>query len=125
MRCQKAHGLLVTSGMNRSIRTYGFAMSFLWLFSSVACTHSAMRGTVVMTAGPDRVHVCLGANEVKVGDTVVGYRDVCGDKGTQPVRCTRKVVAHGVVVEVLDDHYSVVRTTDGDFEEHDVVEKAP
>lgn len=77
-----------------------------------------------MKAGADRVHVCLGSDEVAVGDGVVGYRDDCGDKNAQPVRCTRKIVGHGVVIEILNDHYSVVRVTDGDLEEHDIVAKS-
>ncbi len=41
------------------------------------CAHSLMRGSVAMKANDEEAHVCMGNTEVKVGDRVVLYKNVC------------------------------------------------
>jgi hypothetical protein len=71
-------------------------------------------------------HVCLGEGEVAVGDTVRLFDNVCvpGPKPSIP-SCKKVFVADGSVVELLDEHYSIVRFPAGTaFKEGQTVEKA-
>lgn len=90
-------------------------------------SHATMRGTVVMKVSATDAHVCLGDREVSVGDEVSLVRHRC-DPTTKAVaseRCKRSVVATGRVVELVNEHYSVVRFPAGvAFEEGDTVERA-
>lgn len=94
------------------------------------CAHQAMRGSIAMKTGENEAHVCLGKGEVKAGDRVAVYRNVCVAKGggtrtSGPAgSCEKKEVGMGSVLEVLNDHYSVVKFDAGvQPEEGLVVEK--
>ena len=92
------------------------------------CTHSVMRGTVAMKTSDSEAHVCMGQGEVKAGDRVTLFRNVC----TPPVStrvpgrvlCEKREIGKGTVQEVLNEHYSVVKFDPGvQFEEGTFVEK--
>jgi hypothetical protein len=88
-----------------------------------ACTHSMMRGSVVMRTTDTDAHVCLGRGEVAVGDHVHLIHNDCA--GSKPTQCHRVPVADGTVLELFDDHYSLVRFPSGTtFAEGDTVERA-
>lgn len=88
-------------------------------FAMSACAHSAMRGTVAMKLDSDKAHVCLGKGEVKAGDKVVISKNECAPKRS----CRIVPVGEGEVVELLNDHYSVVKAPGVAFEEGYMVVK--
>ena len=94
--------------------------------------HASMRGSVVMKATDTDAHVCLGQGEVKTGDIVRLFRNVCVDPRASANNghvspgnmCHREKEADGVVVSVFNEHYSLVRFPAGTpFTEGDTVEK--
>ena len=78
-----------------------------------------MRGSVAMKISPNEAHVCLGKGEVKAGDKVTISKNECVPKQS----CRLVKVGEGEVVEVLNDHYSVVKAEGVPLEEGYVVEK--
>lgn len=105
------------------------------LFSAsllAGCAHSTMRGSVAMKANDGEAHVCMGDKEVKAGDRVALFKNVCtgarsggriGDSAA-PTSCTKKKLGEGTVERALNEHYSVVKVDPGvQFEEGTVVEK--
>jgi hypothetical protein len=89
-----------------------------------ACAHQMMRGSVVMKTNDTDAHVCLGSGEVAVGDRVHLIHNDCTSAG-KPAACRRVSVADGTVVELFDDHYSLVRFPTGTaFAEGDTIERA-
>ena len=91
------------------------------------CAHNVMRGSVAMKTSENEAHVCLGKGEVKAGDRVTLYQNVC-DKGGRASggggSCEKKEAGMGSVLEVLNEHYSVVRFDQGvRFAEGSFVEK--
>jgi hypothetical protein len=91
---------------------------------AAACTHQMMRGSVVMKTTDTDAHVCLGRGEVAVGDHVHLIHNDCST-GSKPGQCRRVTVGDGTVVELFDDHYSLVRFPAGTaFGEGDTVERA-
>lgn len=99
-------------------------------FSFAGCaSHSMMRGSVAMKIAPNKAHVCLGNGEVKIGDKVNAYRNVCPDVGVVaghqiPRRnCTKEKIGGGTVTELLNEHYSEVTFDEGvKFNEGTIVE---
>jgi len=91
------------------------------------CAHSVMRGSVAMKISDTEAHVCMNKDEAKVGDHVVLYANVCSpktprDKGA--LACVKTAKGHGVVTEIINDHYSLVKFDTGiKFEEGNFVEK--
>ncbi len=109
-------------------------IQFIAVFGIAAltgCAHSTMRGSVAMKASDSEAHVCMGEQEVRVGDKVVFFKNVCpkpksgvqiglGDSGG----CRKEKVGDGSVTRILNDHYSVVQVSpDVKFEEGNIVEK--
>jgi hypothetical protein len=94
--------------------------------------HSIMRGSVAMKTGDDTAHVCLGDNEVKAGDRVVAFKNVCKnnkmDETTRShlsVSCKKEKIGEGSVVKILNEHYSEIKFDAGvPFTEGTIVEKA-
>lgn len=95
-------------------------------FSGCA-THSVMRGTVAMKVSDNEAHVCMNKEEIKTGDHLVLYKNVCEarDRGDRATTVCKKVEAgHGEITQILNDHYSAVKFPSGTkFSEGDVVEK--
>lgn len=94
------------------------------------CTHSLMRGTVAMKISEDEAHVCLGKGEVKTGDRVNIFKNVCANRGGSNLidgtagTCEIKQLGMGTVKDILNDHYSVVKFDPGvQFEEGTLVER--
>jgi hypothetical protein len=89
-----------------------------------ACSHQMMRGSVVMKTTDTDAHVCLGKGEVAVGDRVHLIHNDCS-AGSKPGQCRRVTGGDGTVVELFDDHYSLVRFPPGTaFAEGDTIERA-
>ena len=99
--------------------------------SLMGCAHGTMRGSVAMKASDQEAHVCLGDSEVKAGDPVALYKNVCsGSKGGGKSGegsnggCTKVKLGEGVVERTLNEHYSVVKVNPGvQFQEGTIVEK--
>ncbi len=93
------------------------------------CAHGVMRGSVAMKTSDNEAHVCMGKGEVKEGDRVTLFKNVCvgkdgGVRNSGGVNCQKKELGKGVVQEVLNEHYSVVKFDPGiQFEEGTFVEK--
>jgi len=68
-----------------------------------SCAHTFMRGTVAMKINEKVAHVCLGSNDVKVGDQFEFYDN-----------CEFKLIGKGTVTKLKNSHYSEV-VTDGSF----------
>jgi len=93
------------------------------------CAHSAMRGSVAMKTGPQEAHVCLGDKEVKPGDRVNLFENRCKDIGGAKSGgrsiCQKVKVGEGWVTELLNEHYSVIKTEPNvAFSEGTIVEKS-
>lgn len=98
------------------MRNYVLA-AFAAIALTSACAHSAMRGSVAMKTAPGEAHVCLGKGEVAVGDKVVIFKNHCQGK-----TCVKTKVGEGQVIEILNDHYSVVKADGVAIEEGYIVE---
>jgi hypothetical protein len=93
----------------------------------VGCAHGNMRGTVAMKTSDNEAHVCLGDNEVRVGDKLSLFNSVC-KKSVQRQHgeswCTKKYVGDAEIVQLLNQHYSVAKVAPGVlFQEGTIVEK--
>lgn len=94
------------------------------------CAHGIMRGSVAMKTSENEAHVCLGNGEVKPGDRVQVFRNVCPGKGpnirasSSGAFCRKEGIGLGTVAQVLNEHYSVVKFDPGvPFEEGTLIEK--
>ncbi|MDP7320955.1 MAG: hypothetical protein QF441_10125 [Bacteriovoracaceae bacterium] len=100
------------------MKTFLVATVTTLLLSS--CAHNFMRGTVAMKTDNKTAHVCLGNNDVKVGDKLDFYSNHCTgyvggrDEGGDVRECKMKVLGTGTVTKLLNSHYSEVKT-DGSF----------
>lgn len=95
---------------------------------SGCATHSVMRGTVAMKVSENEAHVCMNKDEVKQGDHLVLYKNVCETKDSGRDRttsvCKKVESGHGEISQILNEHYSAVKFPEGTkFSEGDVVEK--
>ena len=84
-----------------------------------SCAHQFMRGTVAMKTDKQTAHVCLGNNDVKVGEKLDFYTNKCtgisgGTEDIDPRDCEMKILGSGTVTKLLNSHYSEVKT-DGSF----------
>ncbi len=81
-------------------------------------------GTVAMKTTDSVAHVSI--HDVKAGDSVVLYRNVCTGGGGGPgesKKCTREKISDGKITNVLSEHYSEVEFPVGvKFAEGDFVE---
>ena len=84
------------------------------------CAHSFMRGTVAMKMDSTTAHVCLGNNDVKVGDKVDFVENFCTGSNAIAVNdsgevrsCEMKVIDTGTVTKLLNSHYSEVKVKEG------------
>ncbi len=106
-------------------------LSFLLIANLVGCaTHSTMRGSVAMKISDTEAHVCMGDKEVKVGDKVTAFQNVCNKETSRLSRsgnyaqCQKVKIGSGVVTELINDHYSVVKFDNNvKFGEGTIVEK--
>ncbi len=93
-------------------------LSFVFALIAVSmngCTHSLMRGSVAMKVSDQEGYVCLGDNDLKVGDKVAIFRQDCTTPHTgRPVSvytpyCKKIKLGSGEVTSLINEHYSVVR----------------
>ena len=104
-------------------------------FLLTSCAHTFMRGTVAKKINSREAIVCLGSNEVKLGDTIKFQESVCSWTPTHSITMHEEVTSgpyseqtgygssncelihlgRGKVVEIINDHFSVVKTK-GDFQ---------
>lgn len=105
-------------------------ITIITFISLAGCaTHSTMRGSVAMKINENEAHVCLGNGEVKVGDKVNAFKNICTkelpqyrNNGFPP--CRKESIGSGIVTSLLNEHYSVVKFDKGvDFNEGTIVEK--
>lgn len=100
------------------MKTILMATTFTLILTS--CAHNFMRGTVAMKTDNKTAHVCLGDNDVKVGDKIDFYSNQCsgftgGREGGGDVReCKMEILGTGTITKLINSHYSEV-TTDGSF----------
>jgi hypothetical protein len=112
-----------------NFRILGTITTFALLTMANGCAHALMRGSVAMKSNDNEAHVCLGDNEVKAGDKVVLFKNVCaaargGGKSGPNGTCEKVKLGEGTVERTLNEHYSVVKVNPGvPFEEGTVVEK--
>lgn len=97
-------------------------VSIIAVLTLSSCAHNFMRGTVAMKTSKKKAHVCLGDNDVKVGDKVDFYTNRCRgfsgggrEDGGGDAVCEMEVLGSGVVTKLLNSHYSEIKT-DGSFE---------
>jgi len=91
--------------------------SVLVIFSlaMTGCTHTLMRGTVALKASEQKAYVCLGDNEVRVGQRLAFFKSDCHppieprpqDAPTSP--CVKRKIGEGVVTQLINEHYSEVK----------------
>jgi hypothetical protein len=89
-----------------------------------------MRGSVAMKVSDTEAHVCLGDQEVKVGDKVTAYQNVCSKiansstRSENAVQCKKTKIGYGEVTGLINNHYSLVKFEDNvKFNEGTIVEK--
>ena len=97
-----------------------------------SCAHTFMRGTVAKKINSKKAIICLGSDEVKVGDTVKFQESSCSWSPTHNItmhelsiggyseqtgyghaKCELLNLGRGTVVEIINDHFSVVETKGG------------
>jgi hypothetical protein len=108
----------------KSIKFFGTVL----IMAITGCAHEAMRGSVAMKVSDDEAHVCLGDKEVKVGDKVELFKNICTSpkaaRAGDAAGCRREKLGEGAVTRTLNDHYSIVKVNPGvAFEEGNIVEK--
>jgi hypothetical protein len=101
-----------------------FLCSGLLLISG--CASMTHRGVVAMKVSDSEAHVGAGDNELRMGDHVELYRNVCAgaarETGTRS--CEKRSSGHGVVTKEINADYSVVKFDPGvTFSEGDLIEK--
>jgi len=100
-----------------------------------SCAHSFMRGTVAKKISPKKAIVCLGENDVKIGDFIKFEQSECSSGGTNNItmhelatlggspvhtgygqaQCELIYLGRGQVIKLINSHYSIVKI-DSDFE---------
>ena len=113
-----------------------FIISMILILSG--CAHTFMRGTVAKKISAKKAVICLGSNDVKVGNIVKFEESVCSHSagignptvheladagsiggytehtGYGQSQCELINLGRGKVTRLINDHYSVVETN-GDF----------
>lgn len=109
-----------------------YVLGLVSVLGLAGCAHSTMRGSVAMKGDDQEAHVCMGDKEVKAGDRVILYKNVCTPRGSGGARgdrgpidvCKKVRLGEGEVLRTLNEHYSLVKVDPGvPFEEGTVVEK--
>ncbi len=99
--------------------------------SLIGCAHSAhTRGSVALKHSAQEADICLGKDEVKLGDKVALFKNECKSRtgsnkeGSDSSSCTKVKLGEGRTSQVLDEHYSTISIDSGvSFEEGAIVEK--
>lgn len=117
------HRFVPTVPIERKMMKNTFIIALSFALSG--CAHSVMRGTVAMKVDEHRGHVCLGENEVKVGDPLeVSWSDCSYGFSGSDRYCVKKKLGSAKVTRVMNSHYSEIETDkDVALEEGFIVEK--
>jgi hypothetical protein len=93
------------------------ALHILTAFTAglAGCTHTFMKGNVVMKVNDQEGYVWLNENEAKVGDKVALFKSDCSTSGTSRITsadaiCRRVRIGDGEITQLINDHYSVIKT---------------
>ncbi len=91
------------------------------------CASHVGRGVIAMPINDREAHVCVGKNEVEIGEKVSVIKNRCGpltpglrNRAGRQTPCSREKIGTGVITEKLNEHYAVVnfdkpiRTQKGD-----------
>lgn len=121
---------MTTTSMNKGIAK--LASIFVLGAFAIACSHAHPRGSVVLKHSKEEVDVCIGSNEIQVGDKVAFFETTCvgsiaGNHGNGHIggkKCSKKKVGEGEVIKLVDEHFSTVKLAE-DFKvtEGTVVER--
>ena len=111
------------------LRKIFLSLSAVGALTLVGCAHELMRGSVAMKVSDSEAHVCM--EDAKLGEKVTLFKNVCtGPKGGSRSglgdsrNCEKVKLGQGIVTEILNHHYSVVKFDSGvPFEEGTFVEK--
>lgn len=86
-----------------------------------------------MKISDTEAHVCLGSGEVKVGDKIKLYHNICTrnalpankpSKNLPGSKCELRIIGEGQIASLINDHYSIATFAGGvQFEEGDIVER--
>ncbi len=91
----------------------------------VSCASGVKRGVVAMKIDETDAHIAMNSDEVSVGQHVELYWNKCvkpPQKGSVQ-KCEKVQKGHGIVTEILNEHYSAVKFEDGvKFNEGDFIE---
>ena len=100
-------------------------IGIMMVLALTGCAHSQMRGNVAMKISEDEAHICLGSEQVKVGDKIELYRNQCNHSKLAEVNSCKMVeLGEGEITKVLNEHYSVMKVNSGvKFEEGTLVQK--
>ena len=105
-------------------KTFGLVILSIFV---AACSPALHRGFVAMKIDEEIAHVCVDKNEVRPGDQVILYRNVCNSltpKDPRRLSCEKQKIGIGVITEILNEHYSVAKFPSGTgFREGDMVER--
>lgn len=82
----------------------------------VGCAHGHSRGTVVFKDNDKEGHVCIGHNEVKPGEVVKVFKNVCkskevngGERGPRrSFVCEKQFVGEGKITELSNEHFAKI-----------------
>ena len=84
-----------------------------------------------MKINDSTAHICVNNDEVRPGDGIVLFRNVCetgelkhyGIKHSRTY-CQKKEIGRGIITQLLNDHYAVAEFSPAiAFKEGDMVEK--
>jgi hypothetical protein len=107
---------------------YAFATLSTIVGFGMGRAHTSMRGSVAMKLSSDEAHVCLGDNEVKVGDKVNRFKNICESSARGKIDgngagCKKVKLGKGTILQTLNEHYSVMKVDSNvAFEEGTIVE---
>lgn len=108
--------------------------SFLGLVATlVGCAHGHSRGTVVFKDNEKEGHVCIGHDEVKPGDIVKVYKNICksnvvngGERGIRrAATCEKQFKGEGKIEDFSNEHFAKIQALgDLNLEQGLIVEKS-
>lgn len=99
----------------------------------VGCAHGHSRGTVVFKDNDKEGHVCIGHSEVKPGEIVKVFKNVCkskevsgGERGPRRSSiCEKQFVGEGKITEFSSEHFAKIEALGAlNLEQGLIVEKA-
>lgn len=108
---------------------YFISLASIVLLGAGCASQMVHRGVIAMKMSDTEAHVGMGSNEIKAGDHIKLYRNVCTggsgrrESGTERT-CRKESLGHGKISKILTPDYSVVEFPAGTkFSEGDTIEK--